>query len=46
MPLDPNPEIARPIMKAVEVGAAPQIAEPISKMTIPLRNVHFVEQNV
>lgn len=31
-PADPKPATARPMIKAVEVGAEPQIAEPISKM--------------
>jgi hypothetical protein len=43
MPAAPAPAIARPLMKAVELGAAPQIAEPISKTTIDRRNTHFVE---
>lgn len=36
MPAAPIPEMARPMMKAVELGAAPQSAEPTSKrMTQP-----------
>jgi hypothetical protein len=30
-PAEPRPATARPMMKTVEVGAAPQMAEPISK---------------
>jgi hypothetical protein len=33
MPADAKPVMARPIMKATEVGAAPHRAEPASKMT-------------
>jgi len=43
IPLDPVPAIALPTMRAVEFGAAPQTAEPISKRTIPERKTHFVE---
>lgn len=43
MPAEPIPAIARPIMKAVELGAAPQRADPASKMTIVIRYTHFVE---
>lgn len=39
MPADPNPAMALPRMKAVELGAAPHIAEPISKMRIVTINV-------
>ena len=31
MPLDPAPAMARPTMNTIELGAAPQIALPISK---------------
>lgn len=34
IPADPTPAIARPMMRATEVGAAPQTTEPISKMKI------------
>lgn len=37
MPADPRPAMARPIMKAVELGAAPQRADPTSKITIEIR---------
>lgn len=30
MPAPPTPAIARPMIKAIEFGAAPQITEPIS----------------
>lgn len=33
IPADPSPAIARPAMKTDELGAAPQMAEPISKIT-------------
>ena len=31
IPEEPEPAIARPTMKAVELGAAPQMIEPITK---------------
>jgi len=34
---DPRPAIARPMMNAVEFGAAPHNAEPTSKMPIATR---------
>jgi len=37
MPADPRPATARPMMRAVEFGAAPQTAEPISKMAMAAR---------
>jgi hypothetical protein len=37
MPAVPTPAMARPIMKAVEFGAAPQMAEPTSKTTTQTR---------
>ena len=43
MPADPRPATARPIMKAVEVGAAAQRPDPASKITIERTNPHFVE---
>lgn len=33
-PAEPAPAMALPTMKTLELGAAPQIAEPISKTTI------------
>jgi hypothetical protein len=41
IPDDPIPAMARPIMKALEFGAAPQMAEPISKSPIVERNTHL-----
>lgn len=35
-PAEPIPAIARPIMKALEVGAAPHNAEPVSKRIIEI----------
>lgn len=43
MPAEPTPAIARPIMNAVDVGAAPQITEPTSNTTMQEMKVHFVE---
>jgi hypothetical protein len=42
-PAEPRPAMARPRMKIIEVGAAPQIPEPVSKITRKLIKVHFVE---
>ena len=33
-PAEPPPAMALPTMKTLELGAAPQIAEPISKTTM------------
>jgi hypothetical protein len=38
----PKPAIARPMMREVDVGAAPQSAEPTSKRKMPERKTHFV----
>lgn len=43
IPAEPIPAMARPMMKAVELGAAPQIAEPTSKTTTAARKIIFVE---
>ena len=40
IPAAPIPATARPKMKTGELGAAPQIAEPISKIAMQVRNVH------
>ncbi len=40
IPPPPLPAIARPMMRAVEVGATPQIREPISKMTMNAKKVY------
>jgi hypothetical protein len=37
IPAAPTPATARPIMRAVEFGATPQISEPISKMKRAMR---------
>ena len=39
IPADPNPAIARPVMKTSEVGAAAQTADPTSKMKMTIKNV-------
>jgi hypothetical protein len=38
-PAPPIPATARPIMKAVEEGATPQIREPSSKMEMKVKKV-------
>ena len=40
-PALPIPAIARPMMKTVEEGAAPQMAEPISKRRMAKRKTFF-----
>ena len=37
IPADPRPAIARPMIKAIEFGAAPQIKLPSSKIPIAIR---------
>jgi hypothetical protein len=39
IPADPRPAIARPMMKEVDVGAAPQRALPASNIMTLIRNV-------
>ncbi len=46
VPALPAPAIARPTMKAAEVGAAAQRIEPISKSTTTVMNVHFEGKKV
>ena len=43
IPADLRQAMARPIMKAVEIGAASQSADPASNTTIESRKTHFVE---
>jgi len=42
-PEEPSPAMARPTIKAFEVGAAPHTAEPTSKMSIEVRKTHLME---
>lgn len=42
MPADPAPERARPMMKAIELGATAEIREPTSKMKRATRKVSLV----
>lgn len=42
-PAEPAPAIARPIMRALEDGAEPHTAEPISKRAIATRKIVRVE---
>lgn len=46
MPAEPMPATARPIIRAVEFGAAPQIAEPISKMVMAIKKTHLTGKKV
>lgn len=45
-PADPRPATARPTISALEVGAAPHTADPISKITIQdlqrIRRTYYV----
>jgi hypothetical protein len=43
IPADPKPATARPMIRAVEVGAVPQTKEPISKIPKAIKNTHFKE---
>lgn len=43
IPAAPTPEIARPTMKADDVGAAPHKADPASKMINDIKKTHLVE---
>lgn len=46
IPADPRPAIARPTIRASEVGAAPQTAEPISKIVIAIKKTHLIGKKV
>ena len=39
----PRPAMARPIMNAMELGAAPQRADPTSKKLTAAKNTHLGE---
>lgn len=41
-PALPAPAIARPMIKAVELGAAPQMAEPTSKVPMAAKKTYLV----
>jgi hypothetical protein len=45
-PALPMPEMARPIMNAVELGAAAQMIEPISNMATSITKAHLAGKNV
>lgn len=45
-PAPPAPAIALPMIKEIELGAAPQTALPIKKMRIDVKYVHFVLSKV
>lgn len=46
MQAEPSPAIARPTINAIEVGVAPQSAEPISKTRMLPRKTHFGAKRV
>ena len=46
IPADPTPAIARPTIRATEVGAAPQRAEPSSKIKIEIKKMTLIGKKV
>lgn len=44
MPAHPIPAIARPMIKAFELGATPQIKDPSSKIAIAVRKTTLMEK--
>lgn len=42
IPADPTPATARPMIRATEVGAAPQMTEPTSKIKIAVKYTHLM----
>lgn len=40
-PALPSPAIARPMMNAIEFGAAPQMVDPISKIPMTVKKTYF-----
>lgn len=46
IPAHPKPAIARPTMRAFEVGETPQTKDPSSNIPIAAKNTHFKLKNV
>ncbi len=46
IPAEPRPAIARPRIKAIELGAAPQIRLPSSKIPMAIRYTYLIEKKV
>jgi len=46
IPAAPRPAIARPTIRAGELGAAPQTAEPTSKIVMAIKNTHLIGKKV
>ena len=46
IPAEPRPAMARPTIRAVELGATPQTREPTSKMPMPTRKTHLMLKKV
>jgi len=42
IPADPMPATARPMIRAIEFGARPQIKDPISNTAMALRYTHLM----
>ena len=43
IPAEPTPAMARPTIRAAELGAAPQTAEPTSKIPMEVRKTVLME---
>jgi hypothetical protein len=43
MPAPPNPQILLPTIKTIDVGATPEIRNPITKTNSPARKFDFAE---
>lgn len=46
IPDPPTPAIARPTIKDIELGLAPQIADPTSNISTAATKVHLIDSNV
>ncbi len=46
IPADPIPATARPMMRATEVGATPQMRDPSSKIPMAKRYTHLMLKKV
>jgi hypothetical protein len=46
IPAQPDPAIARPTIRAVDVGAMPEIKEPRNRIPTALTNTHLTKKNL